>query len=212
MSRFISINLLVFILIFISLSCNSSSKKSVINMSDITPHSEREDKGNVKEDNSKAFDYGFDIKLADEIGVQVMEIDSISEPLFPDRFSPKKIKKLTLHLKENPIAYCHWTFKDSIHTKNALYNWIDCYGSNCKSIKYAQKINFQKDNFILLESDTSLTYISSPSKLIADDWLNYFELQTEIKDWKLMIYQGTRGKATWYSVIEGKKEPLKLTK
>ncbi len=168
--------------------------------------------GKEKGDTSTVIDYGFNLKIADEIGIQVMEIDSIGEPLFPDRFSPKKIKKLTLHLKENPITYCHWTFKDSIHTKNALYNWIDCYGSNCKSIKYAQKINFQKDNFILLESDTSLTYISSPSKLIADDWLNYFELQTEIKDWKLMIYQGTRAKATWYSVIEGKKEPLKPTK
>lgn len=212
MSKFISINLLVFTLILISLSCNSSSKKSVINMSDITPHSEKEYKGKVKEDNSKAFDYGFNLKIADEIGIQVMEIDSIGEPLFPDRFSPKKIKKLSLQLKAYPIIFCHWTFKDSIHTKNALYNWIDCYGANCKSIKYGQKMNFQKDNFILLESDTSLTYISSPSKLIADDWLKYFELQTEIKDWKLMIYQGTSGKAIWYSVIEGKKEPLILTK
>ena len=203
-----------FQLLFIGLtlfSCNQKKPK-VINMSDITPHSERVTNGKEKGDTSTVIDYGFNLKIADEIGIQVMEIDSIGEPLFPDRFSPKKIKKLTLHLKENPITYCHWTFKDSIHTKNALYNWIDCYGPNCKSIKYAQKINFQKDNFILLESDTSLTYISSPSKLIADDWLKYFELQTEIKDWKLMIYQGTRAKATWYSVIEGKKEPLKPTK
>lgn len=203
---------ILFLLIGLTLFACTQKKPKVINMSDITPHSERDTNGKEKGDTSTVIDYGFNLKIADEIGIQVMEIDSIGEPLFPDRFSPKKIKKLTLHLKENPITYCHWTFKDSIHTKNALYNWIDCYGSNCKSIKYAQKINFQKDNFILLESDTSLTYISSPSKLIADDWLNYFELQTEIKDWKLMIYQGARGKATWYSVIEGKKEPLKLTK
>ena len=202
----------LFLLLGLTLFACTQKKPKVIDMSDITPHSERENNGKAKDDKSKVIDYGFNLKIADEIGIQVMEIDSISEPLFPDRFSPKKIKKLTLHLKENPITYCHWTFKDSIHTKNALYNWIDCYGSNCKSIKYGQKMNFQKDNFILLESDTSLTYISSPSKLIADDWLKYYELQTEIKDWKLMIYQETSGKATWYSVIDGKKEPLKPTK
>lgn len=203
---------MLFLLIGLTLFACTQKKPKVIDMSDITPHSERENDGKANDDKSKIIDYGFDLKIADEVGLQVMEIDSIGEPLFPDRFSPKKIKKLTLHLKENSITYCHWTFKDSIHTKNAFYNWIDCYGSNCKSIKYGQKMNFQKDNFILLESDTSLTFISSPIKLIADDWLKYFELQTEIKDWKLMIYQATRGKATWCSVIEGKKEPLKSTK
>jgi hypothetical protein len=40
----------------------------------------------------------------------------------------------------------------------------------------------------------------------------FFEKSQKIKNWKTLIYQGTRGKATWYSVIEGKKEPLKPTK
>jgi len=201
-------NRILFLLIGLTLFACEQKKQKVIDMSDITPHSERDTNGNAKEDKKDVIDYGFDLKIADEIGLQVMEIDSISEPLFPDRFSPKKIKKLTLQLKENPITYCHWTFKDSIRTKNALYNWIDCFGPNCKSIKYGQKMNFQKDNFILFESDTSLTYISSPSKLSVDDWLKYFELTSELKDWKLLIYQGTRAKATWYKVVEGKKEPI----
>lgn len=199
-------NRIVFLLVALTFFACQEKKEKVIDMRDITPHSTRVDDGKSKVDKKETVDYGFDIMIGDSVGIAVMEIDSIIEPLFPDRFTPRNKKKLTLQLKENPIIFCQWTFKDSTRTKNALYNWIDCFGPNCKSIKYGQKVNFQKDNFILLENDTSLTYISSPIKLDVDDWLKYFELKSNIKDWKLLLYQGTRTKATWYKVVEGKKE------
>jgi hypothetical protein len=211
MSRYISINLLVFTIIFISLSCNSSSKKSVINMSDITPHSERDRTYSTKE-KIDTIDFGFNSAVANELGLNLSGLDFIEEPMFPDRFSAKRTKKLSLRQEIDSTLFCQWSFKDSTQTKNAFYNWIDCFGEKNKSIHFGQNVNFQKDNFIILVNDTSLTYITSENKIQLEDWLLFFEKSQKIKNWKTLIYQGTRGKATWYSVIEGKKEPLKPTK
>lgn len=184
-------------------------KEEVLTMEDIMPQSKNE-KPFTPKDNKPTLNYGFDVKIADKIGIQVMEIDSIEDPMFPDRFSPRSTIKLTLHLKDNPIIYCQWAFKDSIQTKNAFYNWIDCFGPKCKSIKLGQKVNFQKDNFVMFVNDTSITYVSSPRKLTAEDWMKYFELKNEIEDWKILIQQNTSSKAKWFMVVEGKKEELIL--
>lgn len=182
-------------------------KDKVIDMSDVTPKSEHDYTQNKKE-KIDTIDFGFNSIVANKLGFNLSGIKFIEEPMFPDRFSPKRTKKLVLLQEIDSTIFCQWSYKDSIQTKNALYNWIDCYGPKCKSIKYGQKINYQKDNFILLENDTSLTYISSSNKLIVEDWLKYFELTSEIKDWKLVIHQGVRAKATWYKVVDGEKEPI----
>lgn len=188
-------------------ACRQKEKETILDMKDISPQAEGDYTQN-KKDTIKTVDYGFNTKIADEIGVQVMEMDLLEESMFPDRFEPTAVKKLMLQLKEDQILYCQWTYKDSIKTMNAFYNWIDCFGEKCKSIKFGQSVNFQKDNFILLINDTSLTYISSQIKLKSEDWLRYFELKNEIVDWKILIHQGTRAKANWFKVVEGKKEAL----
>jgi len=50
--------------------------------------------------------------------------------------------------------------------------------------------------------------VSSPAKIKAEDWIEYFELKNEIEDWKYVIQQGTRSKAAWYKVVEGKKSAM----
>lgn len=189
-------------------ACGNEKKDKVIDIHDIIPQSERDYV--KKETIEKESTFGFNKLVADSIGIQVMEIDSIGEAFFVDRFSPRTIKKLHLQLQADALLYCQWTFKDSTKTKNALYNWIDCYGANCKSIHFGEKVNFQKDNFRIFMNDTSITYISSALKLKTNDWLHYLKSVHGIEDWKLVIEQSARGKAKWFSVIEDKIEELKL--
>ena len=73
----------------------------------------------------------------------------------------------------------------------------------------APKTNhFQKDNFIILVNDTSITYISSVKIIQHADWLSYFEKTQELKNWKIVINQGVRSKAIWFKVVDGKKQPI----
>lgn len=197
---------LVSFVLLLTAACGGSQKDEVLDMNDITPQAQRKEpvvKGEVK-----TSDYGFNRTVADSIGLKVMEIDSVEEPFFVDRFSPRSQTKVHLQLKEDKIVFCQWTFKDSVKTKNAFYNWIDCYGEKCKSIHFGQNVNFQKDNFRLFMNDTSITYISSALKLSTKDWLAYLKSASGVEEWKLIIEQSTRGKAKWMRFFDDKLEEL----
>jgi hypothetical protein len=201
---------LVSLVLLITAACGGKQKDEVIDMNDITPQAKHKDPIVKAED--KASDYGFNRTVADSIGLKVMEIDSVEEPFFVDRFSPRSQTKLYLQLKEGQLLYCQWSFKDSVKTKNAFYNWIDCYGEKCKSIHFGQNVNFQKDNFRLFMNDTSITYISSPLKLSTKDWQAYLKSVSGVEEWKLIIEQSTRGKAKWMRFFDDKLEELKPQK
>lgn len=197
---------LVSLVLLITAACGGNQKDEVIDMNDITPQAKH--KGPIVKAEEKASDYGFNRTVADSIGLKVMEIDSVEEPFFVDRFSPRSQTKVYLQLKEDKILFCQWTFKDSVKTKNAFYNWIDCYGEKCKSIHFGQNVNFQKDNFRLFMNETSITYISSPIKLSTKDWQAYLKSVSGVEEWKLIIEQSTRGKAKWMRFFDDKLEEL----
>lgn len=198
---------LLSLVLLITAACGGKKKNEVIDMKDITPHSNRNYDSRETEI-VETFDFGFDQRVADSIGLHVMEIDSVKEPFFVDRFSPRSQTKVYLQLKEDKILFCQWTFNDSVKTKNAFYNWIDCYGEKCKSIHFGQKVNFQKDNFRLFMNDTSMTYISSSLKLSTKDWQAYLKSVNGVEQWNLIIEQATRGKAKWMRFFDDKLEEL----
>lgn len=197
---------LVSLVLLITAACGGNQKDEVIDMNDITPQAKHKDP--IVKAEEKASDYGFNRTVADSIGLKVMEVDSVEEPFFVDRFSPRSQTKVYLQLEEDKILFCQWTFKDSVKTKNAFYNWIDCYGEKCKSIHFGQNVNFQKDNFRLFMNETSITYISSPLKLSTKDWQAYLKSVSGVEEWKLIIEQSTRGKAKWMRFFDDKLEEL----
>ncbi|MEN9441780.1 MAG: hypothetical protein RLZ33_1857, partial [Bacteroidota bacterium] len=77
---------LVSLVLLITAACGGKQKDEVIDMNDITPQAKHKDPIVKAED--KASDYGFNRTVADSIGLKVMEIDSVEEPFFVDRFSP----------------------------------------------------------------------------------------------------------------------------
>lgn len=195
-------------IIVILFACKQKGDDTVLDMKDITPQSQHNYDDTVLTITQEKKDVGFYLPMSDEVGLNIQGYCDYEELLLPDRFAPKNTLKLSLISALDSIRFCHWTFKDSTYTKNAFYNWIDCFGPKCKSIKLGEKTNFQKDNFLLFVTDTSLTYISAKSKLTSEDWMNYFTLKSDIVDWKILIEQGTRAKATWYKVVGRKKEAL----
>ena len=198
-------------IIFLLAACGEKKKEVLRDMKDLTPKSER-DYTQQRNEKLDTIDFGFNSGVANELGLNLSGIKFNKAPIFPDRFLPKSTKKLILMQEVDSTLFCQWSFKDSTQIKNAFYNWLDCFGEKCKSIKFGETINFQKDNFVILVNDTSLTYITSVKKIQQDDWLQFFEKAEAIKNWKTVIYQSSRSKATWFKVVDGKKEPLNKQK
>jgi hypothetical protein len=198
-------------IIFLFAACGEKKKEVLRDMKELTPKSER-DYTQQKIEKVDTIYFGFNSFIANELGLNVSGIKFNEAAMFPDRFEPKSTKKLILMQEADSTLFCQWSFKDSTQVKNAFYNWLDCFGEKCKSIKFGETINFQKDNFVILVNDSCLTYITSIKKIQQDFWLQFFDKTEATKNWKIVIYQSSRSKATWFKVVDGKKETLNKQK
>lgn len=88
---------------------------------------------------------------------QLGEFDTVSFNGFHpiDRFTFNKRKKIGLKSKTtvpygddidvNPSAELfYYTFSDTLKTNNALYNWLDCFGSDCAMVKLEEDMDALK--------------------------------------------------------------------
>jgi hypothetical protein len=185
--------------LFLLFSCGQKPKEEVLDMEDIIPQSDRYKEGVPTGPKKDTVDLGFDIWLADKAGIVVMEVDKHEEPMFVDRFQPKSMLKVDLTTKTESIFFGQWTFKDSLKTMNAFYNWIDCFGKNCKSLRYLKEANFQSDPMLIFLNDTSITYISSSLPLDEKKWQKYLSFKNKTALWDIVVVQKKQRKASWYS-------------
>lgn len=59
------------------------------------------------------------------------------------------------------------SYTDSIFSQNALYNWLDCFGENCTSVKIKDELIFKKTSGQVWWTDTLIIYYESKGKNIS---------------------------------------------
>jgi hypothetical protein len=188
--------------------------EKVLDMNDLTPHAKKETVNSTVEKDTLRPSL-FNIPLADSCGIRIQEFSEVKDPMFPDRFMPKSKLKLNLQAKEMSLFMGQWTYPDSVKTRNAFFNWLDCFGPECKAIKLGEEVNMQSEGLLFIINDTSITYFTSNSKLELNNWQQYLEKQYGIDQWDMVVWQQPRKKAVWmsYNVLPGKKKkqflPLK---
>jgi hypothetical protein len=192
------------------LSCGESKNDDVIDMGDVTPHAKERIKDSLSEILPDTLRGYLDTALLSELKLTVNGICQVEIDLLPQRLSPKSSFGYKMGFKKDSLTYIHWSYKDSVYTKNALYNWLDCFGTKCKSVRLGEAVSMQRKGMLLFMSDTSITYISSNQPLKKEDWLPYFESYANRKDWRLVIEQKNSGKATWFAVKELEFSPIQL--
>ena len=197
-------------LVILFSSCGDKEKE-VIDLGDIIEGSERynEDSLNVKNDIDPEDTLAIKLKQFNDYGLVLSQIDVIEDNYFPDRFGPVNVEKYDLQSEGNSFRFIEWKYKDSIKVMNAFFNWMDCFGDNCKSIFIGEARVFQSNPFQLLVNDSSLIFIEGLESFDFKMWESYFEKQGYPLDWNYTIEQRKRGKAHWFTYIEEKKTPYK---
>jgi hypothetical protein len=83
--------------------------------------------------------------------------------------------------------------------KNAFFNFLDCYGKDCKSIELFQKVKFSKTFFMLLASTKSIHIIESEFNQNPKKWINLLRYSNKKDPIKFIIIQKKQQKAKWFS-------------
>lgn len=202
----------LFALLIILLSLNScnSRKEEVISFDDISSGSKKDyDKDSISKITKSGL-YADSLSDLSQILIDSLEFERklifpLDSILFSDRFGAKKTEKWYMKTEKDSLVFFHWEFKDSIKTLNTFYNWIDCYGKNCKSIHVGDEVAFSKRATLFLIQDKHFFFVESNQKIDFERMLEVFDNYKWDKKWKHVIYQAPKKKAKWFNRdFEGK--------
>ena len=141
----------------------------------------------------------FDFYNQDSIGLEVTKITVNTEKPFIERFPNKKIFNLILESKNSEVKHLQIDYLDSNTLKNAFFNFLDCFGEDCKSIELFQKVKFSKTFFMLLASTKSIHIIESEFNQNPKKWINLHRYSNKKDPIKFIIVQKKQQKAKWFS-------------
>lgn len=191
---------------FFLFSCADKSKEKVLKLEDFTPSSERykeSDSAKNHPDKSTSFMDSVPISYKGVFDFMTWEYDSVhlySIDVFSDRFKANSKYKFYWKNGLDSVVFMDWVFTDSLHTSNAFYNLLDCFGPSCKTIKVGEKVSFQKQNLLLLVNDQHLLIIDSEKKINQELWLKVLKEKDFGKNWKYVVAQPKKGKAKWMMI------------
>ena len=179
-------------------SC-TQQKEEIIDASDIIPHSKKNyDKVDDIIDNGDSTSGIGAFFVANGIDVDSLVFSDHKQ--FPDRFGPKSSEKYSISNSEGSFDYYNWTFKDSVKTVNAFYNWMDMIEID----QLGEEVNFQKESLCILVGDTSLIFISG-SSIKLDTWIDYHKALGFDEEWNYLIQQKLASRARWFTFEDGEK-------
>lgn len=130
--------------------------------------------------------------------------------LFPDRFGPSKMEKWYLLNKKDSIVALHYEFKDSLRTKNAFFNWIDCYGPKCTSYQVGSQFKKQSRNSLFLIGANHLVYLESQAPIKTEELIGILNEKKKDQNWIYILEIPGRKLTRWSTMKEG--EILEINK
>ena len=180
---------------FFILACstNNNQKREKIENNKINNEKPKEI---LKEDTLKAI---FEFYNQDSVNLEITKINVIPEKTFIHRFPHKNATNLLVESKKNLVTHLEINYSDSNAMKNAFFNYLDCYGKDCRSIELFQKVKFSKTFFMLITTTNSIHIIESENNLNSRDWINCVRFSKTSDPIKFIIIQKKQQKAKWFS-------------
>ena len=191
--RIFSISTLLACFFILACSANNNQKREKIENKNINNKKPKEIQ---KVDTLKAI---FEFYNQDSVNLEITKINLNPEKTFIQRFPYKNATNLLLESKKNLVKHLQINYADSNAMKNAFFNYLDCYGKDCKSIELFQKVKFSKTFFMLITTTNSIHIIESDNNLNSSDWINCVRFSKIADPIKFIIIQKKQQKAKWFS-------------
>lgn len=150
-------------------SCNPSNEKAPKNINELIPEAKRDYSENTQNKEKTANDTlktGF-LPLFKAFS-DGHKFSVLKQSFYIDRFGPKESWKIQISQDSTSSTLSCWTFSDSIKTQNAFYNWLDCFGAKCKSLKVGEHTRIDENSGEIWLKDTLFVYWSSTEGEISE--------------------------------------------
>ncbi|MDX1445381.1 hypothetical protein [Lishizhenia sp.] len=198
--------------LFTIAGCSKKAEVEAVDYKDIMPTSDREYQEGLERDTlPKQEVYYLDNAVSeDSLLMQTfpeLQLKNLSSEYayFPDRLNYSERWARIANLDSSKFTLVKWTFSDSVLTENAFFNWLDCFGETCTSLRVGQDTTFSTLNTYVLVTHNELVYASSPE---IDDlalFVDVIKKETSGKA-KYILEQKAGKKTNWLVLPEDVKE------
>ena len=144
----------------------------------------------------------FSRQIIDSLGYDKNSIFKLDTLIYPDRFGALFAEKWYCKTDKDSLVYMRWDFKNNVMTKNTFYNWLDCFGANCKSIEIGANTRFSKRATCFFLVDKNMIYIESARKIEGEKWISVLSNIRANKKFDFFMLQQPKAKAVWNSIDE----------
>jgi hypothetical protein len=193
----------LFFFFFFGIACSTDKTNDPIPFDELAKPSNYSEKENPTTTNLK-FNYldsvsVFTRRIIDSLSFLDYTFEKLDSVFYIERFGIRSTEKWIAKGNQDSVSICVWNFKDSIQSKNAFFNWLDCFGQKCEAYKIGDKITFSRLNSVVLLTETSLVKLDS-KKAIDKEKLNFTPDKPKSKSEKLIYFieQKKGKKSSWF--------------
>ena len=190
---------LFLIFIFLGLFSCQEKKTEEIRLSDVIEGTEKYSDTNADSTDQKVNWYDSlspmlqllcDSLILPKDGIVVLDSN-----FYVDRFKNKAKEKIRFD-SINILSLN--VYKDSIDSKNAFFNWLDCFGYPCKSIMLFEEKKINKEEFYVFVTEKSLLFLKQKDLQINKRYLERIE-SLFIPEKILYVFDHSNGKkGVWW--------------
>jgi hypothetical protein len=185
--------------LIIFFACDKGAQDKTIDLEQIRPKSDfkAEKKKESVLDSNEIF---LRIYKNDSVDLEFTKLCVNQNPTFLSRFPNTNSGSRTLFLSDTTIKIQHefYDYLDSNQMKNAFFNWLDCNGKDCRSIKLFEEIKIENTNLIVITTSKSIDIIRSESNLNLDNWVKFVRFSKKNRDFKYILFQKKNQKSKWF--------------
>jgi hypothetical protein len=186
-------------------ACQSKQADEVLSMDDISESSDKyTEKDSLTVQKEIAINYydsisSFSQTIVDSLKYSPERIALLDTNLFPDRFGASFSEKWYSKSNGDSLVFMRWVFQSDVKAENALFNWLDCFGSKCRAIPMGTATNFSKRGTMILCNQQELIFIETSKKINPEQWLEFIKGNNK-KEWKFFFYQQVNRKIEWKTI------------
>jgi len=114
-------------------------------------------------------------------------------------FTLKTVENAPAESKSSASVY-YYTFSDTVKTKNAFYNWLDCFGKECEALQLNKKLDkLSADPSFTLVYDTTIVAVEYACGDNKNTWKGLQDslLHTFGKTYKYRLETKCNGPVEW---------------
>lgn len=187
-------------------ACKSDSTEEVIDFDELSKPSDKYNGQDTLSDTAIAVPVYFDSvsvfsqQLIDSMAFDKKMIFKLDTLIFPDRFGALKTDKWYYLSPKDSLVFMYWQFGSKVKAENTFFNWLDCYGRNCKSIAIGDPAIFSKRGTLFLQDEKDLIFIESRQKINEERLLEILSHLRKTSKAQYFTWQQPGKKANWKTI------------